>query len=74
VIFTKRNAYHVVSDCGRYTINKAGQGRGRIVYMAVAPRGKIIGTWPCADEPGERAAAYREAMLACENHAAAGGA
>lgn len=74
MIFHKRNAYHVTSDCGRYTINKAGQGKGRIVYMAVAPRGQIIGTWPCVDEPGERAAAYREAMLACETHAAAGGA
>jgi hypothetical protein len=70
--FTKRDAHHVTSDCGSYTINKAGQGPGRVVYMAVLdapPRSKILGTWRCADEPGDRAAAYREAIAACENHA-----
>jgi hypothetical protein len=70
--FTKRDKYHAVSECGRYTINKAGQGPGRVVYMAVLdapPRSKILGTWRCADEPGDRAAAYREAIAACENHA-----
>lgn len=69
--FTKRDKYHAVSECGRYTINKTG-GRGRVVYMAVLdapPRSKILGTWRCADEPGDRAAAYREAIAACENHA-----
>jgi hypothetical protein len=69
VIFTKRDAYHVTSECGRYTINRAGHGKGRIVYMAVAPRGKILGTWPCADDPGERAAAYQLATEACRVHA-----
>jgi hypothetical protein len=69
--FTKRDAHHVTSDCGSYTINKAGQGKGRIVYMAVAPRGRILGTWPCADEPGERAAAYNAALSACRDHASA---
>lgn len=71
MIFTKRDAYHVDSDCGRYTINKAGQGPGRIVYMAVAPRGVILGTWRCADEPDARAVAYEAAMQVCRDHASA---
>ena len=68
--FTKRDRYHAVSDCGGYTINKAGQGKGRVVYMAVAPRGVTLGAWRCADEPGDRAAAYNEAVQACMEHAA----
>lgn len=72
--FQKRDRYHAVSDCGRYTINKAGQGKGRIVYMAVAPRGVTLGAWRCEDEPGDRAAAYAEAIAACQQHADGDGA
>jgi hypothetical protein len=68
--FTKRDKYHAVSECGRYTINAAGQGKGRRVYMAVAGS-RILGAWPCADEPGERAAAYNAALSACRDHASA---
>lgn len=67
--FTKIDAYHVKSDCGRYVINKAKVGRGIQCYMAVYRGREIIGTWRCADEPGDRAAAYREAVAACEAHA-----
>lgn len=66
--FTKRDRYHAVSDCGRFTINVARMGSGRC-YMAVYRGREIIGTWRCADEPGDRAAAYREAVAACEAHA-----
>lgn len=67
--FQKIDNYHVKSECGMYVINKATVGRGIQCYMAVHRGHTILGTWRCADEPGERAAAYREAIAACENHA-----
>lgn len=68
--FTKIDRYHVKSECGNYVINKATVGRDRTqCYMAVYRGREIIGTWRCADEPGDRAAAYREAVAACEAHA-----
>lgn len=66
--FTRGDKYHVVSDCGRYTVNIATQKPGRKVYMAVY-RNKILGTWPCEDEPGDRAAARDAAFEACRAHA-----
>ena len=69
--FQKIDNYHVKSECGMYVINKATMGRGIQCYMAVHRGHKILGTWRCADEPGERAAAYNEAVAACRDHASA---
>ena len=69
--FTKIDRHHVKSDCGMYVINKATVGRDRTqCYMAVHRGHTILGTWRCADEPGDRAAAYNEAVRACVEHAA----
>ncbi len=62
--FHKRDQYHAVSECDRYTICVSTVRPGWRNYMA-SRRGSIT----VVDEPGERAAAYREAQLACENHA-----
>lgn len=67
--FTRGDAYHVVSDCRRYVINKAGQGPGRICYMAVYRANKILGVWHCTDSQDERTEAYKQAVAACETHA-----
>lgn len=69
--FQKIDRHHVKSECGMYVINKATVGRDRTqCYMAVHRGHTILGTWRCADEPGDRAAAYNEAVRACVEHAA----
>lgn len=65
--FVPVDAYHVVSDCGQYRISRA-----------VVPHGHVYTAWHgqkqvhdarCADEAGERAAARKLCMEACEEHA-----